>query len=267
MKKRRILYLLPFATLVLGGCTFNDVKNWVGKNIYFPVRNWIDDMLHPTKPQEEKLTEKALLEAASKTVAAKSGTAEVYIDGELYQKYEFEGPRQLTVNEYTFYYELVEGVTHVFYQNPDDQSWAYLTNTQEEIIGLNFTDESINELKEQLHNEKNTVEYGKDYCIVTFDEDSVLESVIQQYPDNEAAIREAYKASETKASMKLTVKDGYFVGLAEVDVEVALNTEDTEGTSFVANVSSFEEKLSKLDSTKVARPAGIESVPPEEEQI
>ena len=49
MKKRKLMLLLPLTALVLGGCTFQDVKSWVGQNIYFPIRNWIDDMINPVK--------------------------------------------------------------------------------------------------------------------------------------------------------------------------------------------------------------------------
>ena len=41
MKKAKIL-LLPLSALLLAGCTFNDAKSWFGKNVYFPVRNFIE---------------------------------------------------------------------------------------------------------------------------------------------------------------------------------------------------------------------------------
>ncbi len=56
MKKAKIL-LLPLSVLLLGGCTFNDVKSWVGNNVYFPVRNFLDDIMNPNedgKKEDEK---------------------------------------------------------------------------------------------------------------------------------------------------------------------------------------------------------------------
>ena len=267
MKKRRILYLLPFATLILGGCTFQDVKTWVGKNVYFPVRNWVHDFINPKHSEtEEKLTEKALLEAVSKTLLSTNATAESYIDGELMQKMEFESTKQLISNGTEFYSELVDGVTYVFALDPEDEEpeWMLFTATEESIIGLGYTSEDLEQLKTVLHDEKNTVEYGKDYCLITYDENSILSSIIEQYPDYEAAIRETYKASEIKASVKLTVADGYLVNMLEYGAEVVKDATDTEGTSFVCNTGSFESKFSKIGSTSVSRPEGIESVPPEE---
>lgn len=46
MKKSKII-LLPLLALLLGGCTFNDVKSWIGSNIYFPIKNLIGDILNP----------------------------------------------------------------------------------------------------------------------------------------------------------------------------------------------------------------------------
>lgn len=54
MKKRKIMLLLPCAALLLGGCSFQDVKNWVGNNIYFPVRNWVEDIFNPDGKKEEQ---------------------------------------------------------------------------------------------------------------------------------------------------------------------------------------------------------------------
>lgn len=54
MKKRKIMLLLPFTALILGGCSFQDVKNWVGNNIYFPVRNWVEDIFNPDGKKEEQ---------------------------------------------------------------------------------------------------------------------------------------------------------------------------------------------------------------------
>ena len=52
MKKRKILLLIPFAGLVLSGCTFQDGVNWLGKNIYEPVKNWIVSLFNGGKKDE-----------------------------------------------------------------------------------------------------------------------------------------------------------------------------------------------------------------------
>lgn len=52
MKKRKILYVIPFAALVLSGCSFQDGVNWIGKNIYEPVKNWIVDLFNPGKKDD-----------------------------------------------------------------------------------------------------------------------------------------------------------------------------------------------------------------------
>lgn len=57
MKKTKLL-LFPLSILILSGCTFNDAKNWFGKNVYYPVRNFIEDVITPTNSQEKKEEEK-----------------------------------------------------------------------------------------------------------------------------------------------------------------------------------------------------------------
>lgn len=46
MKKTKLL-LLPLSALLLAGCSFADAKNWFGKNVYFPVRNFIEFVINP----------------------------------------------------------------------------------------------------------------------------------------------------------------------------------------------------------------------------
>lgn len=58
MKKAKLL-LFPLSVLLLSGCTFNDVKNWFGKNVYYPVRNFIEDVITPDEKEEEKKEEEA----------------------------------------------------------------------------------------------------------------------------------------------------------------------------------------------------------------
>ncbi len=59
MKKLKIAFL-PLLAFLLTGCTFNDVKSWFGNNIYFPIRNFIEEIItpdkEPGKEEEEKDT-------------------------------------------------------------------------------------------------------------------------------------------------------------------------------------------------------------------
>ena len=47
MKKRKILYLFPLAALLLSGCSFQEAfktaKSWVGHNVYYPFKSWINN--------------------------------------------------------------------------------------------------------------------------------------------------------------------------------------------------------------------------------
>ena len=264
MKKRRILYLLPFTTLLLGGCTFNDVKSWVGQNIYFPIRNWIDGYINPgkqDKPQtEEKLTEKALLEAVDKSLAPKNYTADIYSEGAKAYTLEYDDPSQLMSGDgYYLYYEVVDNVTYAFV-SMDKETWYDAGSEQGNVLGLGFSKEDLEEL---LHSEYVTVEYGKDYCLATYSEDAALAQIIAQYPDYEAQIRAAYQASEVKNSMKFTVSGGYIASYIENTTEVVLDTASEE-TAFVCNSESTEFKFSKIGQTMVDRPTGIDAIPPEE---
>ena len=54
MKKRKILLLIPFAGLILSGCTFQDGLSWVGEHIYTPVKDWIVNLFNPGKKDEKK---------------------------------------------------------------------------------------------------------------------------------------------------------------------------------------------------------------------
>lgn len=264
MKKRRILYLLPFTTLLLGGCTFNDVKTWVGQNIYFPIRNWIDGYINPgkqDKPQtEEKLTEKALLEAVDKSVSPKNYTADIYTNGTKAYTFEYDDPSQLvSMNGYYMYSEVVDDVTYAFV-SMDKETWYDSGSEQGNTLGLGFSKDDLEQL---LHAEYVTVEYGKDYCFVTYSEDAVLAEVISDYPDYEAQIRAVYEASEIKASMKLTVSNGYVSSYIENIAEVVLDSESEE-TAFICQTEVDEIKFSKIGQTVVDRPTGIAAIPPEE---
>ena len=264
MKKRRILYLLPFTTLLLGGCTFNDVKTWVGQNIYFPIRNWIDGYINPgkqDKPQtEEKLTEKALLEAVDRSLSPKNYTADIYSDGTKAYTLEYDDPSQLMTGDgYYVYYEVVDNVSYIFV-SMDKETWYDSGSEQGDVLGLGFSKDDLEQL---LHAEYVTVEYGKDYCLVTYSEDAVLAEIIEQYPDYEAQIRAAYQASEIKASMKLTVGGGYITSYIDYMAEVVLDS-TSEETAFICQTEVDEIKFSKIAQTVVDRPTGIAAIPPEE---
>ena len=60
MKKRKVLFLLPVAALVLSGCTFQEgwetVKGFMGDKVYEPVKGWVENLLGIK--QEEKKEEK-----------------------------------------------------------------------------------------------------------------------------------------------------------------------------------------------------------------
>jgi hypothetical protein len=50
MKKAKLLYLLPFAALILGGCSFSDVKkaigdSWIGEHILHPIYDPIKEAI------------------------------------------------------------------------------------------------------------------------------------------------------------------------------------------------------------------------------
>ena len=57
MKKRKVLFLLPVAALILSGCTFQEgwetVKGWTGSNIYEPVKNWVMKLLGQEEQKKE----------------------------------------------------------------------------------------------------------------------------------------------------------------------------------------------------------------------
>lgn len=262
MKRRRILYALPFAALILGGCTFNDVKSWVGQNVYFPIRNWIEDIITPVKPddkKDEKLTEKALLEAVDRSLAPKNYTADIYSNGTKAYTFEYNDPSQLvSMDGYYMYYEVVDNTTYMFV-SMDQETWYFADSEEGNTLGL-FAKSDLEEL---LHSEYVTVEYGKDYCLVTYAEDAVLAEVIADYPDYEAQIREVYEASEIKASMKLTVSGGYISSYIENMAEVVLDTASEE-TAFVCQTEVDEIKFSKIGQTVADRPTGIDAIPPEE---
>ena len=57
MKKRKVLFLLPVAALILSGCTFQEgwetVKGWTGSNVYEPVKNWFMKLLGQEEQKKE----------------------------------------------------------------------------------------------------------------------------------------------------------------------------------------------------------------------
>ena len=57
MKKRKALFLLPVAALILSGCTFQEglemVKNWPVQNIYEPVKGWVEGLFGKKEQQKE----------------------------------------------------------------------------------------------------------------------------------------------------------------------------------------------------------------------
>ena len=83
MKKRKIMLLLPFTALILGGCSFQDVKNWVGSNIYFPVKNWVEDLFDPDGKKEEKKEEES---AKLESIAISGDFKQEYELGEEFDK-------------------------------------------------------------------------------------------------------------------------------------------------------------------------------------
>ncbi len=61
MKKRKILFLLPVAALILSGCTFQEgwetVSGFFTNNVYEPVKGWVENLLgikHEEKKEEKK---------------------------------------------------------------------------------------------------------------------------------------------------------------------------------------------------------------------
>lgn len=54
MKRRKILYLFPLAALVLTGCSLQEVKSWIGKNVYWPARTAASNLIHPNQGQNNQ---------------------------------------------------------------------------------------------------------------------------------------------------------------------------------------------------------------------
>ena len=61
MKKRKVLFLLPVAALILSGCTVQEgwdtVSKFFTESVYEPVKNWVEDLLgikHEEKKDEKK---------------------------------------------------------------------------------------------------------------------------------------------------------------------------------------------------------------------
>lgn len=52
MKRRKILYFIPFLAIFLTGCSLGDVKSWVKDNIYTPAKTVISSFLNPNLDSE-----------------------------------------------------------------------------------------------------------------------------------------------------------------------------------------------------------------------
>lgn len=69
MKKRKLILLLPFSALVLGGCTFQEgwqtATGWLNDNIWQPVSGFVKDIFNPGEKEEKNEDEKATLKSLS----------------------------------------------------------------------------------------------------------------------------------------------------------------------------------------------------------
>lgn len=264
MKKRKLFLLFPMMGMILSGCSFQDGLNWVSDNIFAPIGEFFSGLFG------KQLDKDSVVAAVKKTLDTDNFTGFMTLGDDLVVNMQLDGNKQLQKVEMTYngekhtsysYSEVYNDVTYVYSAKEKDGPFTYATSEQGNKISLKGGEEDI---KKELENKENEITYTKEYCVIINSENKVLEDVIKAYPEHEQEIRDIYRSSKKKSSMRVDVKNGYMVGTSQDMVTVVPKQAGEELTFELYEVlTSYE--FSKITQTKVSRPSGIE-VPPQQQE-